>query len=329
MGRVPPKEYTNAPRGGLEQIMEKLPPNGQPDTIAISNSDPNDNIELAINPEKRELERMVAVRNAKSYFVFAFVMTVLGWVFSLVSMLSCSFGVVHWAVDGSSSAYQSGITHMGLWRWYNPKTASCWAYSPDDADFFYVDKVAQGLAAAAVFFGALAGVVALVMLIANMMCCVRRGKCSRFDLNSTSQSNIFFSLSGLTVLSSILQICTLTYFKKSNVPDYVITCNGNEDSTCTISVGASFAIVAFIFYLLAGFVYAMAGVGCRLVEETNNNLEDSMPPPPPPPLPPTSQSILNQQRPVSPQADDESGPPPPAPSAQFAAFPEDDSMQSV
>jgi len=229
MGRVPPHEYTDAPRGGFNQIMEKLPHGGQPDTIAISNSDPNDNIELAVNPDKQrlqeleELEYMMAARNAKSYFVFASCLALLGLAFSITSMVSCSFGVVNWAVDGDTSAYQADVTHLGLFRWYNHKTSSCWAYNPLDTDFFYVDKAARGLAAAAVVFGGCAAWIVVIIFVANYLaCCVKRGCCSRFNLNSTSNSTTFFSLSGLTFLASLLQICTLTYFNQGNVPSWVV-----------------------------------------------------------------------------------------------------------
>mmetsp|Transcript_11287 Transcript_11287/g.17019 ORF Transcript_11287/g.17019 Transcript_11287/m.17019 type:complete len:349 (+) Transcript_11287:181-1227(+) len=348
MGRQPPHEYTTEPRGGREQIMEKLPQNSaQPDTIAISNSNVNDNIELsALNgPSKEELDQMIAARNSKSYFVFASLMTVLGLIFSLVSMLSCSFGIVHWAVDGNSAAYQSDITHLGLFRWYNPKTSSCWSYAPDDTEFFYVDGAARGLSAAAVVFGGCATWMVTVISIANLACCIKKGGCcARFNLNSTSHSTTFFTLSGLTFLSSILQICTLTYFNQGNVPDYTITCNANEDSNCTMGVGAHYGIIAFIMYLVACFVYAMAGVGCRIVEAANGgrggDVEDNLPPPPPPPFPPTTQqqrhveedlgSLDTNEEPK--QADDDSGPPPPAPNnapPMFAAFGDDDEMQSV
>mmetsp|Transcript_4174 Transcript_4174/g.7161 ORF Transcript_4174/g.7161 Transcript_4174/m.7161 type:complete len:355 (-) Transcript_4174:623-1687(-) len=354
MGRQPPHEYTTEPRGGREQIMEKLPQNSaQPDTIAISNSNVNDNIELsALNgPSKEELDSMIAARNSKSYFAFASLMTLLGLIFSLVSMLSCSFGIVHWAVDGSTAAYQSDITHLGLFRWYNPKTSSCWSYAPDDTEFFHVDGAARGLSAAAVVFGGCATWMVTVISIANLACCIKKGCCARFNLNSTSHSTTFFTLSGLTFLSSILQICTLTYFKQGNVPDYSITCNANEDSNCTMGVGAHYGIIAFLMYLVACFVYAMAGVGCRIVEAANGggrggDVEDNLPPPPPPPFPPTTQQQQRQQghnveedlgsldtNEEPKQADDDSGPPPPAPNnnapPMFAAFGDDDEMQSV
>lgn len=330
MGRLPPREYTNEPRGGFEQVVEKLPSAQQPDTIAISNSDPNDNIELAVNPSKEELEYMMAARNAKSYFVFGSLLTLLGLAFSLVSMLSCSFAIVHWAVDGSTVAYQSDITHMGLFRWYRPETSSCWAYVPDDSQYFFVDSTARGLSAAAVVFGGCAAFIVLVIMIANVACCVKRGCCSRFNLNSTSHSTTFFTLSGLTFLSSILQICTLTYFKKGNETNYAITCNATEDSNCTLGVGAHYAIIAFIVYLLGSFVYAMAGVGCKVAEGFNpREVEDNLPPPPPPPFPPTQQKQRRHVEEDLGPADDESGPPPPAPSAKFAAFGDEDEMQSV
>ena len=325
MGRVPPKEYTNEPRGGFEQVMEKLPSKQQPDTIAISNSDPNDNIELAVNPSMEELQYMMAARNAKSYFVFGSVLTLLGLAFSLVSMLSCNFATVNWAVDGSPEAFQATITHIGLFRWYNPNTSSCWAYAANDDEFFFKDGIARGLSAAAVVFGGCAAFTVLVIMIANVACCAKRGCCSAFNLNSTSHSTTFFTLSGLTFLSSILQICTLTYFKQGNDNDYAITCNATQDSNCTMGVGAHYAIISFVVYLLGCLVYAMAGVGCRVAEGLNSG--ENLPPPPPPPFPPTQQQKKKEED-LGP-ADDESGPPPPAPSAQFAAFGEQDELQSV
>jgi hypothetical protein len=340
--------------------MEKLPHGGQPDTIAISNSDPNDNIELAVNPDKQrlqeleELEYMMAARNAKSYFVFASCLALLGLAFSITSMVSCSFGVVNWAVDGDTSAYQADVTHLGLFRWYNHKTSSCWAYNPLDTDFFYVDKAARGLAAAAVVFGGCAAWIVVIIFVANYLaCCVKRGCCSRFNLNSTSNSTTFFSLSGLTFLASLLQICTLTYFNQGNVPSYVVTCNANKDSNCTMGVGAHYAIIAFVVYLIACFVYAMAGVGCRVVEgaykekssgkvvvggggggvaaaaaeEEEEEEEDNSLPPPPPPFPPHQMGGQVQEEDLG--SLDSSSVPPPAPSAQFVPYTEDASMQSV
>lgn len=328
--------------------MENLPPNGPADTIAISNSNPNDNIELALNPAKKqeEMEYMMAARNAKSYFVFASLLSILGLAFSTVSMASCSFGVVNWAVDGNTAAYQATITHIGLFRFYNPQTATCWAYSPQDTDFFYVDTAARGLVTSAVFFGGCAVWIMLTILVANYMaCCVRRGCCSRFNLNSTSNSITFFTLSGLVFLAGILQISTLTYFNQGNVPDYTVTCNANEDSNCTMGAGAHYAIISFVVYLIATFVFAMAGVGCRVVEGAYNKEkksggvggaageddeeeedDDPLPPPPPPPFPPTQGAAVEEDLGSEP-----SGPAPPAPDSEpmFVPYAEDESMQSV
>jgi len=362
MGRVPPHEYTNAPRGGFNQLFEKLPQGSRkPDTIAISNSDPHDNIELAVDPDRQrfEMEYRMAARNAKSYFVFASFFELLGLIFSIISMASCNFASVKWAVDGSTAAYQADISQLGLFRWYNYKTSSCWAYNPRDIDFFYVDKIAQGLAAAAVTLGGIAMTIVAVIFVVNLLGRSDGGGCcsSRFNLNSTSNSNTFFTLSGLTFVASILQICTLTYFNQGSVPNYAITCNANLDSNCTMAVGAHYAIIAFVMYLMACFVYAMAGVGCRVVEgaykekkttsgrggtaaratavtaaaaaaaaEEDDDDDLPPPPPPPPPLPPQAfpRAFPPQEEDLG--SDDDSGPPPPAP---FTPYSEDESMQSV
>lgn len=267
MGRLPPHEYTDEPRGGFEQIMDKLPQTGQqPDT--------NDASWTAVHSTKEEPDSVTAARNGKSYFVFASFMTLLGLSFSIVSMVSCSFGVVHWAVDGSTTATQYSITHLGLFRWYNPRTSSCWAYTEDMADFLYVNGAARGLSAAAVTLGGCAALIILVVIVVNLGGCIRKESCSQFNLNSTSLSTTFFVLAVLIFISSILQISTLTYFNQGNLPDSVETCNANKDSNCTMGVGAHYGVGAFIMYLLACFVYAMAGVGCRLAEMATPDVGD-------------------------------------------------------
>jgi len=281
--------------------MEKLPPkNG---TIAISGSDPNDNIELAINPEMSELEYMMAARNAKTYFVFASCVALAALAFSITSLSSCSFAVVNWGVDGDVAAqYQATVTDVGLFRWYNHGTSSCWAYSPYDTNFFYVDRTARILALAAVVFGGCAAWIFATISLFNLIGCGRNKDdaegggsgnfCSKFNLNSTNNSITFFVLSGLTFLASILQICTLTYFSPGTVTDYSVICNAKgSDSNCTMGVGAHYAIIAFVFYLIACFVYAMAGVGCRVIENQRKSPHNDVPPPPPP-FPPQSMQRL-------------------------------------
>ena len=135
MGRLPLHEYTDEPRGGFDQIMDKLPQTSQqPDT--------NNTSRKTVTSSKEQPDYTMAARNAKSYFVFASFMTLLGLIFSIVSMMSCRFGVVHWAVDGSTTATQYSITHLGLFRWYNPNTSSCWAYTQDMRDFLYSTSMA-------------------------------------------------------------------------------------------------------------------------------------------------------------------------------------------
>lgn len=342
----PPQEYTEEPRGSYEQHqMEKLPQNSeQPDTIAFTNSNPMDNIELAqfANLSTEEMNSKLAAQKAKSYFVFASFLTALGFLFSIVSAFSCSFGIVNWAADGNSAAYQSTISHIGLFRWYNPVTSSCWAYSADDNEFFFVDDAARGLSAAAVVLGGCAALMDVVVMMANLGSCATKESCSKFSLESTSNANTFFGLSGLTFLSSILQISTMSYFSQGNQTEYSITCNASLDSNCSMGVGAHYAIIAFIMYLLAGGVYALAGVGCKAAETaksggSDGEVEDTLPPPPPPPLPPTQQQQMQKQG----QYEDEdlgsldtdsagSGTPPPAPSAKFARFGDNkDELESV
>ena len=185
--------YSNEPRGGFEQVVEKLPQG--------DDQQPDNNASWTTVHEKEEEEVVdyAGARNAKSYFVFV------GLAFSLVSMLSCNFANVHWAVDGNSSEYESTLTHIGLFRWYNPKTSSCWAYTQDDTGFFFVDRAARGLSAASVGFGGCAAFIVAAMTIANLACCAKKGCCYRFNLNSTSLSTTFFALSGLVFTSSILQ----------------------------------------------------------------------------------------------------------------------------
>lgn len=122
-------------------------------------------------------------------------------------------------------------------------------------------------------------IIVLVILIVNLGGCVKKESCSQFNLNSTSLSTTFFVLSGLTFASSILQICTLTYFNHGNLPDSLSTCNANQDSNCTLGVGAHYGIAAFFVYLIGCFVFAMAGVGCRVAELAKPNggdLEESL-----------------------------------------------------
>ena len=197
--------------------------------------------------------------------MFGSFITLLGLAFSLVSMLSCSFAILNWAVDGTK--YALGI---GLFRWNNPTTSSCQAYnqnSMDSIEFVFTDRAARGLSAAAVAFGGLWALIVLVIIIASLGCCVERGCCSRFSLNSTSHST-FFVLSGLTFSASILQICTLTYFKND-------VCN-TEGLNCTRGVGANYAIASFFLYLFGCFVYAyMATVRLRWAK-AGGGLEESL-----------------------------------------------------
>lgn len=159
-----------------------------------------------VHSTKEEPDSVTAPRNARSCFVFASFMTLLGLSFSIVSMVSCSFGIVNWAVDGSTAATQYSITYLGLFRWYNPRTSSCLAYTQDTRDFLYVNGAARGLSAAAVAFGGCAALIVLVVIMANLGVCVKKESCSRFNLNSTSLSTTFFVLAVLTFISSILQI---------------------------------------------------------------------------------------------------------------------------
>ena len=209
----------------------------------------------------------------ESYFVFGSFMTLLGFIFSILSMLSCSFAIVNWAVDGVK--YALGI---GLFRWYNTITSSCRAYNQDSIDsieFVFADRAAKGLSAAAVAFGGLWALIVLVIIIASLGCCVKRGCCPRFNLNSTSHAT-FFVLSGLTFSSSILQICTLTYFKND-------VCN-TEGLNCTMGLGAHYAIASFFLYLIGCFVYVymararlrLAKAGRGVSEQIRGVLEESL-----------------------------------------------------
>ena len=318
MGRVPPSEYTDKPRGGFSQIMEKLPDRT---LLTSTRDDPNathDDIELSPTLSDTQklhlLEETMKARNSKSYYVFGSLLCTIGLIFSIVSMTSCSFAIVNWAIDGSTVAYQSTITHLGLFRWYNPKTSSCWAYNPTDTTFFYVDKAAQGLAASAVVFGGCAAWIFGFVLLGNLIskCCGGRnnnnkGCCSKYNLNSTNNSITFFILSGLTLLASICQISTLTYFNMKNVTEYEVTCNANKDSACVQGVGAHYTIVAFVMYLFGSGVFGFAGLGCWIVEkekkkregggnggedeDDDEEEEDNLPPPPPPAYPPPAALI--------------------------------------
>jgi hypothetical protein len=353
MGRVPPSEYTDKPRGGFSQIMEKLP-----DRTLLTLStrdDPNathDDIELSPTISDTEkllqLQETMAARNSKSYYIFGSLLSTIGLIFSIVSMTSCSFAIVNWAIDGSTVAYQSTITHLGLFRWYNPKTSTCWAYNPTDDRFFYVDKAAQGLATSAVVFGGCAACIFGFVLLGNLIskCCGGRNInsssnnsegggnksncCSKYNLNSTNNSITFFILSGLTLLASICQICTLTYFNMKNV-EYEVTCNASADSSCVQGAGAHYTIIAFVMYLFGSGVFGFAGLGCWIVEmekkkreggngngggEDDEEEEDNLPPPPPPAYPPPAalingNSSSNGGRGSSGQQVIEGGPPPP------------------
>ena len=309
--------------------MEKLPTRT---LLTSTRDDPNathDDIELSPTISDAEkliqLQEVMRARNSKSYYVFGSLLSTVGLIFSIVAMSSCSFGIVNWAVDDNMEAYQSTITHLGLFRWYNPKTSTCWAYEPTDTIFFYVDKAAQGLAASAVVFGACATLIFGLVLLGNLIskCCGGRNNnsssnnsegggnnkstcCSKYNLNSTNNSITFFILSGLTLLASIFQICTLTYFNLKNV-EYAVTCNAGDDSSCVQGVGAHYTIVAFVMYLFGSGVFGFAGLGCWIVEKEKQQREggvsgnggdddeeeeeDNLPPPPPPAYPPPAALI--------------------------------------
>lgn len=355
----PPPHYSDQQQQHQHNMVETLPRSShQPDTIAITNSNVNENIEIAqlamtSSPTTEELDSKLAAQQSKSYFAFGSCMTALGFLFSIVSAFSCSFGVVNWAVDGNAAAYQSSISHIGLFRWYNPVTSSCWAYSADDTEFFFVDGAARGLSGAAVVLGGCATFMDLIILMANLGSCARKESCSRFNLNSStsSLSKTFFGLAGVTFVSSILQISTMSYFSQGNQTQYAITCNASLDSNCSMGVGAHYAIISFIMYLLAGFVYAMAGVGCRAAGEPAAKSggggyyddgemdEDNLPPPPPPPPLPSTPEQQKQQGQQQYEEEDlgsldtdsaGSGSPPPPPSARFARFDDSkDELESV
>jgi hypothetical protein len=325
MGRVPPSEYTDKPRGGFSQIMEKLPDRT---LLTSTRDDPNathDDIELSPTLSDTQklhlLEETMKARNSKSYYIFGSLLSTIGLIFSIVSMTSCSFAIVNWAIDGSTVAYQSTITHLGLFRWYNPKTSTCWAYNPTDDRFFYVDKAAQGLATSAVVFGGCAACIFGFVLLGNLIskCCGGRNNnntnnnnnksncCSKYNLNSTNNSITFFILSGLTLLASICQICTLTYFNMKNVTEYEVTCNASADSSCVQGAGAHYTIIAFVMYLFGSSIFGFAGLGCWIVEmekkkreggrgngggeDDDEEEEDNLPPPPPPAYPPPAALI--------------------------------------
>ena len=312
--------------------MEKLPDRT---LLTSTRDDPNathDDIELSptLSDSQKfvQLQEIMRARNSKSYYIFGSLLSSIGLIFSIVAMTSCSFAIVNWAIDGSTIAYQSTVTHLGLFRWYNPKTSSCWAYNPTDTTFFYVDKAAQGLAVSAVVFGGCAAWIFGFVLLGNLIskCCgggrnnntnnssssnsnqggnnnSKTGCCTKYNLNSTNNSITFFILSGLTLLASICQICTLTYFNMKNVTEYEVTCNASVDSSCVQGVGAHYTIVAFVMYLFGSCVFGFAGLGCWIVEkekkkreggedeDDDEEEEDNLPPPPPPAYPPPAALI--------------------------------------
>ena len=143
----------------------------------------------------------------ESDFICGSFLSLLGFIFSILSMLSCSFAILNWIVNGMTY----NALGIGFFRWYNPSTASCRAYNEDSdssIELVFSDRAARGLSAAAVALGGVSVLIVMVIIIASLGCCVKRECCSRFNLNSTSLPTTFFALSGLTFSTAIMQICT-------------------------------------------------------------------------------------------------------------------------
>jgi hypothetical protein len=247
--------------------------------------------------------------NLKLYSIFGALLTFIGFILSILGpVMSCSFGIITWSDDNNDSnnamspnnnddnnnnpAYQSTITNVGLFTWYNPNTSTCWSYSPLDTQYFYVDGTARGMAIASLFFGGCA----LLWILGRLVSIFILG---RSDVDSDSNNNnnnnnnngsiklrtrtTFLTLAGLTFLASITQISTLTYFltkKNEGNDNYIITCNnytvnGKKEGNCSKGIGAHDAIIAFLFYLLAFVVYTIAGVKCCTIQVNNDKSKRS------------------------------------------------------
>jgi hypothetical protein len=142
--------------------------------------------------------------NLKLYFIFGALVTFIGFVLSIVGpVMSCSFGIITWSDDNDNNnegttatsttnnnnpAYQSTITNVGLFTWYNPTTSTCYAYSPLDTQYFYVDGTARGMAIASLVFGGFA----LLWILGWFVSIFILGR-SDID-NNNSNSNVCFYL---------------------------------------------------------------------------------------------------------------------------------------
>ena len=240
--------------------------------------------------------------NLKLYSIFGAILTFIGFILSIVGpVMSCSFGIITWSenennndINNNNTGYQSTITNVGLFTWYNPNTSSCWSYSPLDTQYFYVDGTARGMAIASLFFGGCA----LLWILGRLVSIFILGRSDSYDSSDSSSSSsnsgnngstpiklrtriTFLTLAGLTLLASITQISTLTYFltkKNEGDSNFLITCNnyrvnGKGDGNCSKGIGAHDAIISFLFYLLACVVYTVAGVKCCI--QVNNNEKNS------------------------------------------------------
>jgi hypothetical protein len=257
--------------------------------------------------QQLELQLHSDTTNLKLYFIFGALLTFIGFVLSIVGpVMSCSFGIITWSddndnIDGTTAAatsttnnnnnpaYQSTITNVGLFTWYNPTTSTCYAYSPLDTQYFYVDGTARGMAIASLVFG----VCALLWILGWFVSIFILGRSDidqSGDSNNSSSSNnssgsiklrtriTFLTLAGLTLLASITQISTLSYFqtkKNEDNDNYAITCNnytvnGKEEGNCSKGIGAHDAIISFLFYLFACVVYTIVAVKCFQVNNEKN-----------------------------------------------------------
>ena len=290
---------------GFSQQINNSSNDGGAELRTANNNYNNNSNNTGDESTRRKIQQLEAqlhsdTNNLKLYSIFGALLTFIGFILSIVGpVMSCSFGIITWSGendindDGTSAAnnnnntgYQSTITSVGLFTWYNPNTSTCWAYSPLDTQYFYVDGTARGMAIASLFFGGCA----LLWILGRLVSIFILGKSDSYDSSDSSSSNnngstpiklrvriTFLTLAGLTLLASITQISTLTYFltkKNEGDSNFLITCNnyrvnGKGGGNCSKGIGAHDAIISFLFYLLACVVYTIVGVKCCI--QVNNN----------------------------------------------------------
>ncbi len=299
---------------GFSQRIEKLPTNnnnngGAAELRTTNNNNNNNTAADDDSTQRRKIQQLESqlhtdTNNLKIYSIFGALLTFIGFVLSIVGpVMSCSFGIITWSDDendgttattsttNNNTGYQLTITNVGLFTWYNPNTSSCWAYSPLDTEYFYVDGTARGMAIASLFFGGcamlwiLGRLVSIFILGRSDIDSNDSGDRNNSNNNSNNSGSIklrvritFLTLAGLTLLASITQISTLTYFltkKNEGNNNYVITCNNykvnGKEGNCSKGIGAHDAIIAFLFYLLACVVYTIAGVKCCIQVNNEKN----------------------------------------------------------